>query len=75
MEQRKLGAIEGEETDYRSCVWVCVRTIVNSYVDFRPLEEPAPSEYPPWQPATLSRFTQLSSSNCTVVEQTSIGAL
>lgn len=54
------------------CVCLCV---VNDCVDCRPLEEPAPCEYPPWQPATLGRFAQLSSSSCAVVKQTSSGAL
>lgn len=58
------------------CMCSChVYTIVNGCVDCRPLEELAPSEYPPWQLGTLGRSVQLSSSSCAVVEQTSCGAL
>lgn len=66
-----------EETDRLQAKCMCSRrvyTTVNGSVDCRPLEELAPSEYTPWQLATLGRFVQLSSSSCAVVEQTSCGA-
>lgn len=70
------------ETDYRQYVSVClgvhscsVCTIVNGCVHCKPLEDPAPCEYPPWQPATLGRFAQLSSRSCVVLKQTRSGAL
>lgn len=64
------------ETDRLQAMCMCsclVYTIVNGCVDCRPLEERAPSEYTPWQLATLGRFAQLSSSSCAVVEQMSCG--